>query len=489
LFLGFGRRDEIGFDTSIKDRQCGSAGAQMSKRAPAAQWSTPSYFWTIGISHNQGLQMISGCSRLRRQFKLNAAVIMAAAFLVLILPSSDSYARQLTGTQKRFLDLAEVGVAKIHRFWWNGRRDWFDAELHNSGKVATLWDVVPLFEALNGIAIADPTSRHKDNVIGFANYAETYLNRSLRPVAGFGPEPDQRGSNHTTWFDDNGWWGLGFLDAYEATGRRRYIGDAETAFRFIARSGWDNSPGSPGGLWWDTQHSFFAGETLASGTELGARLYALTHKPQFLTEAQKFIGWGNVWLWDSADGLYARLRTPQGELSSGGVSPQSAAQALPPPATEAAKLGAEPSGDVIPSVATISSLPSFDPTPLPYVQGPMIVANQTLCEATSVYGYCDRAETLARDSAGRFPELTMGPQYDNVYLHDMLDFHEMVGSPRWYRIAKENAQRAYANARDSDGLYLKTWTGRSSGTVGSPPGSLQLQAATINAFAWMAAIR
>ncbi len=89
--------------------------------------------------------------------------------------------------------------------------------------------------------------------------------------------------------------GLTFLDAYQVTGKRRYVGDAEAALRFIARSGWDSSPGSEG-LWWNTQHTFFAGEALASGTELAARLYAITHKPQFLAEAQKFIAWGDQWL-------------------------------------------------------------------------------------------------------------------------------------------------------------------------------------------------
>lgn len=420
--------------------------------------------------------------------KVRGALLMAVVLIVLASSNGNSYAQSLNGTQRRFLGLAEAGVAKIHRFWWNGGRSWFDAELHNGNKVATLWDVVPLFEALDGIAIADPTTRHKENVIGFANYAESYLNHSLQPVPGFGPEPNQRGSKHTTWFDDNGWWGLAFLDAYEATGKRRYIGDAETAFRFISRSGWDTSPGSPGGLWWDTQHTFFAGETLAGGTELGSRLYALTHNPEFLVEVQKFISWGNVWLWDATDGLYARLRTPQGELSSGGIPPEATAQTQRVPSAEADKLRAEPSGESLAGDATTSSLPSFDPTPLPYVQGPMIIANQTLCESTGVQGYCARAEKLARDAAERFPELSMGPQYDNVYLHDMLELSAKDGNSRWYRIAKENAQRAYSNARDSDGLFLKTWTGRSSGTVGAPPGSLQLQAATVNVFAWMAAV-
>ncbi len=352
--------------------------------------------------------MTPSSSHLHLPSGLHTALLIAALLPALVLSAGNSYAGSLTGIQTRYLGLAEAGVAKIHRDWWNARDGKFDAELHNEGKVATLWDVVPLFEALDGIAKADPTNRHKENVIGIANYAETYLNRSLSPVAGFGPEPDQHGAEHTTWFDDNGWWGLAFLDAYEATGRRRYIGDAETAFRFIARSGWDYESGSPGGLWWDTQHTFFAGETLAGGTELAARLYALTKKSRFLTEAQKFIAWGNVWLWNSEDGLYARLRTPQGELSTGGVPPESAVMANGPPVSEAVGSRTEPSGDVLPSEATASSLPSFDPTPLPYVQGPMIIANQTLCEVTDVHGYCSRAEMLARDAARRFPELRMG---------------------------------------------------------------------------------
>ncbi len=423
--------------------------------------------------------------------KLLLVLAITSTLLVFALLPGYSYAQALTSTQAQFLSLAENGVDKIHRFWWNSRRQWFDAQLHDSARVATLWDIVPLFEALDGIAIADPTHRHKSNVIGFANFAESYLNRSLHPVAGFAPEPGQHGSGDTTWFDDNGWWGLAFLDAYQATGKRRYIGDAETALRFIATSGWDSSSGSEGGLWWNTQHTFFAGETLAGGTELASRLYAFTQKPQFLAEAQKFIAWGNQWLWDSADGLYARLRTPQDELSHGGVSAQ-ASDVSPGqyPTTEAAKLRAEPSGRLRPYTATTSTIPipPFDPTPLPYVQGPMIIANQTLCDATGVHGYCENAEKLALNAAARFPHLQMGPQYDAVYLHDMLEFHASDGNVVWYQIAKENALRALTNAHDGNGLYLKTWEGKPSTTVGSPPGSLQLEAATVSVFAWLAAI-
>jgi len=423
--------------------------------------------------------------------KLRLVLLIAGALLAFALPGY-SYAKALSPTQARFLSVAEGGIDKIHRLWWNSSRQWFDAQLHGSARVATLWDVVPLFEALDGIALADPSARHKDNVVGFANFAESYLNRSLYPVAGYAPEPGQNRRNDTTWFDDNGWWGLAFLDAYQVTGRRRYLGDAETAFRFISTSGWDSAPGSQGGLWWNTQHTFFAGETLASGTELAARLYAITHRSQFLSEAQKFITWGNQWLWNSTDELYARLRTPQSAPGSGGVPAQTSSVDSPDryPRTEAAKLTAEPTGRLRSETAitSASNIPPFDPTPLPYVQGPIIIAYQTLCGVTGVHEYCERAEALASDSAARFPELEMGPQYDAVYMRDMLVLHASDGNTAWYRIAKRNALRALSNANDGNGLFLKTWDGKPSTAVGSPPGSLQLEAATISVFAWLAAI-
>ena len=119
---------------------------------------------------------------------------------------------------------------------------------------------------------------------------------------GFGPRPRQHEPGKTTWFDDNGWWGLAFLDAYRATGNGRYLTDAEIAQNFISVSGWDNTPGRPGGIWWNTNHSFYAGESLASGTLLSARLYAITHDKHYLDDATKFIDWANVWLVDPHNG-------------------------------------------------------------------------------------------------------------------------------------------------------------------------------------------
>src|SRR5206468_12247308 len=115
---------------------------------------------------------------------------------------------------------------------------WYRAVLDDS-RVASLWQSVPLFEAVAGLQIAQPSNRHLHELNKFASGAERFLNPRLEPVPGFGPKPGQPNPGKPTWFDDNGWWGLAFLDAYHATGNPRYLYDAQIAQQFISVSGWD----------------------------------------------------------------------------------------------------------------------------------------------------------------------------------------------------------------------------------------------------------
>jgi hypothetical protein len=396
-------------------------------------------------------------------------------------------AAALTGAQQRFLVAAERGVTATRnpKLWWERGRHWYRARLHHS-RAAGLWQVVSLFEAVNGIAIASPTHAHRQDVIRFGLGAERYLNPDLVPP-GFAPRLEQRGAGQATWFDDNGWWGLAFLNAYRATGAPRFLHDAEVAQGFISVSGWDGRPGSPGGLWWNTNHGFYAGETLAGGTELSVRLYGITHEQHYLDDALKFIDWADVWLYND-DGFYARLRTPAGEgiASSSAVASNRDQAALAQYPEEAAKLsaGADP--------ATRASLlasdePPFVPLAMPYVQGPMILALHGLCEETHDLSYCDRAQGLAQRSAAAFPYPDMGPQFDQVFIRDMLEYATRTGDVTWYRLAKRNAKRALHRSRVKGGLNLRTWDGNAGASAGVRKGSLQLHSATTSIFAWMAA--
>ena len=125
---------------------------------------------------------------------------------------------------------------------------------------------------------------------------------------------------------------------------------------------------------------------------------------------------------------------------------------------------------------------------MPYVEGPLTYAHEVICQATGDASYCAAARTLADRAFDRFPELSMGPQYDTIYLGTMLAYGAATGDSRWRALAVHEADRAQANARDAvSGLYLRAWDGSDMGAHQAVPGMLRTDAATVSLFAWLAA--
>jgi len=339
-------------------------------------------------------------------------------------------------SQQRYLALARHGVAIALARWHDGRRGWYDARLGDRDRypLATIWDVVPLFEALDAIATAQPTTANRAALDRFARGAERYMNRGLRPVPGFSPYPGDREASTETWFDDNGWWGLAFVNAYRATGERRYLADAMRALRYIAAVGWD---ARGGGIWWNTTHPYKAGEALASASLLAVLLYEQAHSSFALAQAQRFLAWADTSGFSAHDGLYAGS--------------------------------------------------SIDSTPIDYIEGPLIYAQAALCHAAAEPGRCTRAESLAQTALNRFGYLLdFSPQYDAIYLQWMLALYGIDGNPTLYRMAAQNAADAQSRALNGAGLYLLSWNGETLPARYARPGMLQTQAATTSLFAWLA---
>jgi Glycosyl hydrolase family 76 len=197
-----------------------------------------------------------------------------------------------TVPSRSYLELAEAGTETTSQ-WWDGSADWFHDQLGSNPNRAqvTLWGSNGMFEALDEIAIADPTAKTKAAVETFARGEQRYWNPNLKPVPGYSPLVGEQSSSQATWYDDNAWIGIAFLDAYRATGNHTYVTDAERAFAFIAAGGWDAKQG--GGMWWSTEHQWLSGEALAAASNLAARLYQTTNQAEYLTDAETYIGWAN----------------------------------------------------------------------------------------------------------------------------------------------------------------------------------------------------
>jgi hypothetical protein len=361
---------------------------------------------------------------------------LVISVLALLSLSGTATAAPLSVNQQHYLTLAQSGVARAEQRWRDRRRGWYDARLgdHERYPLATIWDIVPLFQSLDAIAIAQPTPANRRAVARFAAGAERYLNRGLRPVPGYSPYPGDREPNTETWFDDNGWWGLAFVNAYRATGTRRWLADAEEALRYIAAAGWDPQQG---GIWWNTDHPYKAGEALASGTLLATLLYQQTHSSFALAQADRFLAWANTTGFSPADGLYAGS--------------------------------------------------NLNTTPIDYIEAPLIYAQAVLCEVTGTPAACERAAQLQATALDRFGALLdFSPQYDAIYLQWMLALYSLDHDPVLYALATDNARDAQTRALNSEGLYLHSWNGETLPAQDALPGMLQTQAATTSLFAWLA---
>ena len=350
--------------------------------------------------------------------------------------ASPAQAAEASVAQLHYLGLARAGVAGAKQRWSDPRRGWYDARLGDRERypLATIWDIVPLFESLDAIAIAQPTAANRSAVVTFAAGAERYLNRGLRPLPGYSPYQGDREAGTKTWFDDNGWWGLAFVNAYRATGARRYLSDASRALAYIAAVGWDPAGG---GIWWNTEHPYRAGEALASATLLATLLYEQTRSPFALAQARRFLTWADTTGFSAADGLYAGS--------------------------------------------------SMDSTPIDYIEGPLIYARALLCRLAGPPAECDGANRLKRVALARFgSQLDFSPQYDAIYLQWMLALYGLDHDPALYRLAAHGADEAQAHARDGSGLYLRSWHGETLPASYAQPGMLQTQSATSSVFAWLA---
>jgi hypothetical protein len=360
----------------------------------------------------------------------------ALALGVAAVPAAGAPGPPLSAPQQRYLALAERGVALAEARWRDRRLRWYDSRLGDRDRypLATIWDIVPLFQSLDAIAIASPTAAHRSAVMHFAAGAERYLNRGLRPVPGYSPYPGDREPGAETWFDDNGWWGLAFLEGYRATGSRRLLADAERALTFIARAGWDPAAG---GIWWNTEHPFKSGPALAADALLAVLLYSQSGSQFALAQARRFLAYANSAGFSTADGLYADS--------------------------------------------------SVNPTPVDYVEGPLIYAQATLCRLTGNAPECDLARRVKARALSRFGYLLdFSPQYDAIYEQWMLALYGLEGDATLYRMAADNARDAQARAVSARGLYLRGWNGETLSPANAKPGMIQTHAATTSLFAWLA---
>jgi predicted alpha-1,6-mannanase (GH76 family) len=98
-------------------------------------------------------------------------------------------------------------------------------------------------------------------------------------------------------YDDEGWWALAWIDAYDLTRNRQYLSMAESIFADMVAS-WDDTCG--GGIWWSKDRKY----KNAIANELFLSVAAHLANRTSGAGRIRYLNWGNKeWYWFRASGM------------------------------------------------------------------------------------------------------------------------------------------------------------------------------------------
>jgi predicted alpha-1,6-mannanase (GH76 family) len=97
-------------------------------------------------------------------------------------------------------------------------------------------------------------------------------------------------------YDDEGWWALAWIDAYDLTQNQQYLAMAETIFADMS-GGWDTTCG--GGIWWSKDRGYK--NAIANELFLSVAAHLATRDS---AKSATYLSWANKeWLWFAQTGM------------------------------------------------------------------------------------------------------------------------------------------------------------------------------------------
>lgn len=284
-----------------------------------------------------------------------------------------------------------------------------------------LWDFVNPWAATNDMAeIPGIGDRYRsdleardEGVMDYYDTHETSPAGELQPAAFASGVLRPVNSEQPTYYDDNAWVGLDFMQEYGLTRQKSDLAHAEEVFRF-AVNGWDTrtTVACPGGVFWeDAADSTRNTISNAPNAETGLEIYQVTHDPYYLTWAERMYDWVRGCLMNSSDLYYDHL---------------------------------DDSGDV--STALWS-----------YNQGTMIGAGTLLFQVTGDRAYLEQAEQTASSSLSYYSSdgnlYTQPAVFNVIYFRNLFALAKIDHDPGYAQLAASYADTAWVRDRQSDGLF------------------------------------
>jgi len=237
------------------------------------------------------------------------------------------------------------------------------------------------------------------------------------------------------YFDDNGWWGLAWIKAYELTSEERYLVAAQRVFDNLV-SAWDDTCG--GGVWWNEDRKYknaIPNElflTLAVKLHLRSPGHEDTYRQWALRE----------WDWFSASGMIGE----KGLVNDG--------------LTADCKNNGKPTytynqGVILGGLAGLYEITDDDAC---LRQGEAI-ADAALRDLTTPATANPPGILVEPGEAGMVGRQGDGSQFKGVFVRHLYDFYVHSRRPAYRDFILSNARSIWDNSRNAQNQFGVRWTG------------------------------
>jgi predicted alpha-1,6-mannanase (GH76 family) len=238
-------------------------------------------------------------------------------------------------------------------------------------------------------------------------------------------------------YDDQQWWALAWIDAYDLTGNGSYLSMAETIFNNVVTNGWDASV-CGGGVWWSAAKSY----KNAIPNELFLTLAAGLANRTTGTASKSYLEWAQrEWAWFRASGMINSRSLVNDGLNS--TDPATCTN-------NGGKIWTYNQGVILGGLVELYRADQ-DPTLLPEAEAIATAAVTHL----SVSGILIEPGNLFGGD---------GPQFKGIFMRNLMELYEAIPSSsdqagQYRSFAEANARSIWMNDRSSGNELGGLWQG------------------------------
>jgi predicted alpha-1,6-mannanase (GH76 family) len=236
-------------------------------------------------------------------------------------------------------------------------------------------------------------------------------------------------------YDDNGWWGLAWVAAYDLTGDGRYLAAARTIFANLV-TGWDGTCG--GGVWWNTDRRYKNAISNELFLALAARLYRRCGD-----DRDAYLDWAlREWDWFRASGLINGR-----SLVNDGLTADCR--------NNAGVTWTYNQGVILGGLAAL-----YEATgQTAYLTQGAAIADAALSALTTPASAATPGILVEPQEADTAPGDGDRPQFKGVFVRNLYDLHRQDPRPAYREFILSNARSIWDNARNGRNEFGLHWAG------------------------------